>query len=200
MMDELMNYHCVDWKKLLIIKAKSLKLTDQECYILLLIITMNDIQMKPINPQSISQLSSLPLKKIDQTLLSLLDKKMISRKYGKLNLNPLFQLLLEQQPQKEKEMNLVSVFENAFGRSLNQMELEIIQSFKSQGYDDQMILDALNESVKSGVINFRYIEKILDNWAKYGVKKRYAPMHSIAKETVDQKIKDFKWWEQNEDE
>lgn len=199
-MDELMNYHCVDWKKLLIIKAKSLKLTDQECYILLLIITMNEIQMKPINPQNISKLSSLPLKKIDQTLLSLLDKNMIARKYGQLDLQPLYQLLLEQQPQKEKDIDLISIFENAFGRSLNQMELEIINSFKSQGYDDQMILDALNESVKSGVINFRYIEKILDNWAKYGVKRRYAPVHSVTKDTVDQKIKDLKWWEQNENE
>lgn len=199
-MNELMNYHCIDWKKLLIIKAKSLKITDQECYILLLIITMNEIQMKPINPQSIAKLSSLPLKKIDQTLLSLLDKNIISRKYGKLDLKPLYQLLLDQQPQKQEEVNLIFIFENAFGRSLNQMELEIINSFKSQGYDDQMILDALNESVKSGVINFRYIEKILDNWSKYGVKKRYAPMHSMPKEDIDQKIKDLKWWENDENE
>lgn len=199
-MDELMNYHCIDWKKLLIVKAKSLNITDQECYILLLIITMSEIQMKPINPQNISKLSSLPLKKIDQTLLSLLDKNIISRNYGQLDLQPLYLLLLEQQPKKEKKIDLISIFENAFGRSLNQMELEIISSFKSQGYDDQMILDALNESVKSGVINFRYIEKVLDNWAKYGVKKRYAPMYSVSKETVDQRIKDLKWWEQDENE
>lgn len=199
-MDELMNYHCIDWKKLLIVKAKSLNITDQECYILLLIITMSEIQMKPINPQNISKLSSLPLKKIDQTLLSLLDKNIISRNYGQLDLQPLYLLLLEQQPKKEKKIDLISIFENAFGRSLNQMELEIISSFKSQGYDDQMILDALNESVKSGVINFRYIEKVLDNWAKYGVKKRYAPMYSVPKETIDQRIKDLKWWEQDENE
>lgn len=199
-MEELIDYHCIDWKKLLIIKAKSLKITDQECYILLLIITMKELQIKPINPQNISKLSSMSLKKIDQTLLSLLDKHMISRKYGQLHLKPLYDLLLDKQPQVEKEMNLVSIFENAFGRSLNQMELEIINSFKNQGYDDQMILDALNESVKSGVINFRYIEKILDNWSKYGVKKRYAPMQQMSKRDVEQSIKDLKWWEKNENE
>lgn len=58
-----------------------------------------------------------------------------------------------------------------------------------------MILDALNESVKSGVINFRYIEKILDNWSKYGVKKRYAPMKTNKENEVDASIKNLKWWE-----
>lgn len=195
-MNELVDYHCIDWKKLLILKAKSLKITDQESYVLLMIMTMNDIHMKPINPQTISQLSSMTLKKIDQTLLSLLDKHMISRKYGKLDLSPLYALLLNQEKEvQDKDIDLIALFENAFGRSLNQMELEIINSFKNHGYDDQMILDALNESVKSGVINFRYIEKILDNWSKYGVKKRYAPMKTNKENEVDASIKNLKWWE-----
>ena len=50
-MKELMDYDCIDFKKLLLIKGKSLQLTDQECYILLLIMTMKEIDMKPINPQ-----------------------------------------------------------------------------------------------------------------------------------------------------
>lgn len=194
-MNELIDYGCVDFKKLLILKAKSLKFTDQECYILLLIMTMSDIQMKPINPQTISQLSSLSLKKIDQTLLSLLDKHVIERRNGQLELKPLYHLLLEQEQSQEKEMDLISIFENTFARSLNQMELEIINSFKSSGYDDQMILDALNEAVKSNVLNFRYIEKILDNWSKYGVKRRYAPIQHQPKEDIDQSIKDLKWWD-----
>ena len=99
-MNELIDYRCVDWKKLLIIKSKGLKLTDQECYILLVIMTMNEIAMNPINPQTISKLCSLSLKKIDQTLLSLLDKHVISRRYGKLDLKPLYALLLNQQEKK----------------------------------------------------------------------------------------------------
>lgn len=199
-MNELIDYGCIDFKKLLILKAKSLTITDQECYVLLLIMTMNDIQMKPINPQTISKISSMSLKKIDQTLLSLLDKHIIDRKHGNLELKPLYQLLLKEKTEKKDvEMDLISMFENAFGRSLNQIELGIIQSFKSQGYDDIMILDALNESVKSGVMNFRYIEKILDNWSKYGVKRRYAPMSSTTKiDDIPQEIKDLKWWEDNE--
>ncbi|MEG0277318.1 MAG: DnaD domain protein [Coprobacillus sp.] len=199
-MDELLNYNCIDFKKLLMIKAKSLKITDQECYVLLLIMTMNEIGLKPITPANISKLCSLTIKKIDEVLISLVDKHMISRNKGKLDLESLYIKLLNQSEKEEvKDIDLVSVFENAFGRTLNQMELEIINTFKSSGYDDQMILDALNESVKSGVINFRYIEKILDNWSKYGVKRRYAPANQTSQnQEIEQDIKDYKWWLDNE--
>ena len=146
-MDELLNSQCIDFRKLLILKAKSLKITDQECFLLLVIMTMNDIGMKPITPSQIGQLCSLSLQQIDKTLISLVDKHFIARK---------------------------------------------------RGYDDQMILDALNESVKAGVINFRYIEKILDNWSRYGVKKRYAPSTPTVRQDVDQNIKDYKWWAEDE--
>lgn len=199
-MDELLNYKCINFQRLLMIKAKSLKISDQECYVLLLIMTMNEIDLKPITPANISKLCSLTINKIDEILISLVDKHMVSRNKGKLDLEPLHLKLLNQSVKEEvKDLDLVSVFENAFGRSLNQMELEIINTFKTSGYDDQMILDALNESVKSGVINFRYIEKILDNWSKYGVKRRYAPAsHVGVGQEIEQDIKDYKWWLDNE--
>ena len=197
-MDELLNSQCIDFRKLLILKAKSLKITDQECFLLLVIMTMNDIGMKPITPSQIGQLCSLSLQQIDKTLISLVDKHFIARKRGTLDLLPIQKMLLNQSVEEEKDVDLLSIFENAFGRSLNQMELEIINTFKRSGYDDQMILDALNESVKVGVINFRYIEKILDNWSRYGVKKRYAPSTPTVRQDVDQNIKDYKWWAEDE--
>ena len=197
-MDELLNSQCIDFRKLLILKAKSLKITDQECFLLLVIMTMNDIGMKPITPSQIGQLCSLSLQQIDKTLISLVDKHFIARKRGTLELLPIQKMLLNQSVEEEKDVDLLSIFENAFGRSLNQMELEIINTFKRSGYDDQMILDALNESVKAGVINFRYIEKILDNWSRYGVKKRYAPSTPTVRQDVDQNIKDYKWWAEDE--
>ena len=197
-MDELLNSQCIDFRKLLILKAKSLKITDQECFLLLVIMTMNDIGMKPITPSQIGQLCSLSLQQIDKTLISLVDKHFIARKRGTLDLLPIQKMLLNQSVEEEKDVDLLSIFENAFGRSLNQMELDIINTFKRSGYDDQMILDALNESVKAGVINFRYIEKILDNWSRYGVKKRYAPSTPTVRQDVDQNIKDYKWWAEDE--
>lgn len=200
-MDDLINYRCVDFKKLLIMRAKEFQLTDQECFMLLVILTMDEIGMTPITPASISKISSSSLKDIDKILISLVDKHYISRNRGTLDLLGLKQKLLNQKQQEQKpKLDLISVFENAFGRTLNQMELEVIQSFKSSGYDDQMILDALNESVKSGVINFRYIEKILDNWSRYGVKRRYASSFDTSRkhDDVEQSIKDYKWWLEDE--
>lgn len=196
-MDELMNYNCIDFKKLLILKAKGLKIGDQECYILMIIMTLNEIGMKPITPSRIHEFCSLSLSKIDESLLSLLDKNIIARNKGLLDLKPLYSLLVNENKKEEKKIDLISIFEDAFGRSLNQIELGIIQQFMTKGCDDQMILDALNEAVKSSALSFRYIEAILDNWLKYGVKKRYAPSQ-VSQESVDQKIKDYKWWENNE--
>lgn len=199
-MDELLDYRCVDFKKLLILKAKSIQLTDQECYLLLLIMTLSEIGVRPITPSQISKLCQLPLSKIDETLISLVDKHFISRKSGTLDLRPLEQQLLNHQGvEMEETVDLVSVFEDAFGRTLSQREVQLINSLKCQGHSDDMIIDALNESVKSGVITFRYIEKILDNWSKYGVKRRYASTPSQNdRNQVEDKIKEYKWWEEHE--
>lgn len=197
-MDELMNYDCINYQKLLLIKAKELKINDLQSHLLLIIMTMNELNIKPINPQSISKLSTLSLKQIDEVLLSLLDMHLISRKMGQLDISPLYRFLVKERVKEEKEVDLVSIFEDAFGRSLSQRELEIINSFKRAGYHDEMIVDALNEAVKSGVINFRYIEAVLENWARYGVKKRFARNAPKEDDQISQQIKDYNWWDQND--
>ena len=93
-MDELLDYRCVDFQKLLILKSKQLHISDQECYVLLLIMTLDDIGVKPITPSQISRICSLSLRKIDDILMSLVDKHWISRQHGSLNLKPLQKMLL----------------------------------------------------------------------------------------------------------
>lgn len=88
-MDELIDYRCVDFQKLLILKAKSLQLSDQQCYVLLLIMTLDEIGVKPITPLQISKICSLSVQKLDDILMSLVDKHWISRQNGSLNLKPL---------------------------------------------------------------------------------------------------------------
>lgn len=153
--------------------------------------------MKPINPQTISKLSTLSLKQIDDILLKLLDKHLITRKNGYLDLKPLYNYLIKKEIKKEKQIDLLSFFEDAFGRSLSQMEMNIISSFKTAGYSDDMVVDALNEAVKSGVINLRYIERILENWSSYGVKKRFA-RSSQEDDDISDQIKDYNWWDSHD--
>lgn len=198
-MDELLDYRCIDFQKLLILKAKQMHISDQQCYVLLLIMTLDEVGVKPITPSQIAKICSLSVQKLDDVLMSLVDSHWISRQNGSLNLKPLQRLLLNQNIEtKDEEVDLVSIFEDAFGRSLSQREIQLINSLKCQGYSDEMIIDALNESVKSGVVNFRYIEKILDNWTRYGVTKRYAPANAQTYHDVEQSIKDYKWWEDDE--
>ena len=194
-MEELLSYQCIDFKKLLMLKGKSLKLSDGDCYLLLLMMTMEDMGMKPINPQSMSKLSSLSIKDLDKQIVGLLDRHIIDRFQGTLSLKPLYDLLLKQPTNQKNEVNLIALFEDAFGRTLSQIECQIIQSMKSSGYDDQMIIDALNEAVKSGALSFRYIEKVLDNWSKYGVSKRYAPMEKKTIQQFDEQVMNMNWWD-----
>ena len=68
----------------------------------------------------------------------------------------------------------------------------IIKDWKNCEYSDEMIIKALKEAVKSQVLNFRYIEGILSNWAKNGIKQRYIEQEE-PKRAVP--ISEYKWWE-----
>ncbi len=60
--------------------------------------------------------------------------------------------------------DVINLFQNEFGRLLTPIEKEIISDWKSQGYNDNQIREALKQSVFNGVINLRYISKILSSW------------------------------------
>ena len=57
-----------------------------------------------------------------------------------------------------------------------------------------MIVDALLEAVRSNVLNFRYIEKILSNWARYGKKMRNKPIENTTNEAFSDEVKNLEWW------
>ena len=114
---------------------------------------------------------------------------------GSISLNNLEQKLLQENNKTEEvetEVNLISVFEEQFARALSPIELNIIKDWKNCEYSDEMIIKALKEAVKSQVLNFRYIEGILSNWAKNGIKQRYIEQEE-PKRAVP--ISEYKWWE-----
>lgn len=65
-----------------------------------------------------------------------------------------------------KETNIISTIEHEFGRLLTPIENEIVSDWKSQGFTDDKIREALKESVFRGVCNLKYINKILMSWQK----------------------------------
>ena len=195
MLKELIENKCVDISRLLLLRAKELNIDDNECHILLIVYTLKDIGIKTVKPQMIQNYSVLSNQELDKVLASLLNKKLICNRLGSISLNELEKKLLcenKEIEEKASEVDLISIFEEQFARALSPIELNIIKDWKNCNYSDEMIVKALKEAVKSQVLNFRYIEGILSNWAKTGVKQRYIEQDE-PKRTVP--ISEYKWWE-----
>ncbi|GAA0347906.1 DNA replication protein DnaD [Bacillus carboniphilus] len=72
---------------------------------------------------------------------------------------------------QNQEAQLYQTFEKEFGRPLSPFEAETLSMWLD---DDQqsieLILVALKEAVLSGKLNFRYIDRILFDWKRNGIK------------------------------
>lgn len=194
MLKSLVSSKCINFERLLVLKAKELGLDGNECHILLLIYALKEASVRLITPAMLQNYSLLSTHDLNKVLQSLLSKKFIYNRSGAISLNHLEERLLQEKNEEEPEeaISLVSIFEEQFGRALSPIELNILREWKESNYDDKMIVKALKEAVKSQVLNFRYIEGILHNWAKNGVKTRYVeseePQRSVP-------ISEYKWWE-----
>ncbi|WP_078380220.1 DnaD domain-containing protein [Sutcliffiella halmapala] len=104
-----------------------------------------------------------------------------SIKYERYSLQPLWEkmihFMLEKNKQasiqthKDQEINLYSIFEQEFGRPLSPFECESLGMWLDQDHHDPSIIKAaLREAVISGKLNFRYIDRILFEWKKNGIK------------------------------
>ncbi|BBH26038.1 DnaD domain protein [Intestinibaculum porci] len=189
---DLFDYNCIDFRKLLLLKGKSLHLSDQATHLLMIMMTLEELNMTPITPQRIGEYSSLEAQEIDAIMLDLINSHYVDRINGVLDFSPVKRKLLHEKVEEKKEINLVSLFENTFGRALSATEVSFINDFKRSGYDDEMIVDALKEAAKSNVLNFRYVERILQNWAKYGKKTRREENEETSQ--FSDEVKNYHWW------
>jgi DNA replication protein len=158
----------------------------------MIMMTLEELNMTPITPQRIGEYSSLEAQEIDAIMLDLINSHYVDRINGVLDFSPVKRKLLHEKVEEKKEINLVSLFENTFGRALSATEVSFINDFKRSGYDDEMIVDALKEAAKSNVLNFRYVERILQNWAKYGKKTRREENEETSQ--FSDEVKNYHWW------
>lgn len=71
----------------------------------------------------------------------------------------------------EELKNLYGIFEQEFGRLLSPMETsQILEWYHGNHYSSELILEALKRAVLRGVLNFRYIDSILRDWARQRIK------------------------------
>lgn len=82
----------------------------------------------------------------------------------------IFSKFINDSNQNSNEKDLFESFEREFGRTLSPMEYEIITSWLESNISKELILEALKEAVFNGVSNLRYVDKILYEWNKKGIK------------------------------
>ena len=66
--------------------------------------------------------------------------------------------------------DIFSTFESKLGRTLSQMDYEIIKAWLENGSSKELVLEALDEALNNGVASLRYIDKIVYEWNKKGYK------------------------------
>lgn len=70
----------------------------------------------------------------------------------------------------ETSKDIYLKIEESFGRPISSIEYEIIKSWFENGFSEELVLEALKEAVFNGVSNLRYIDSILYEWSKRGIK------------------------------
>ena len=175
---ELLQQGDVKFPRLLLLNYKNMELTEIELIILIYLLNINDLEF---NPNLISKDLNINLQEVMINIESLINKNVIkleSKKIGSIrkemiNLDNLYDKLLYliiNEEKETKEVDIFTTFESEFGRTLAPMEYEIINSWLDTGYDKELIISALKEAVFNGVFKLNYIDKILYEWNKKGIK------------------------------
>lgn len=118
---------------------------------------------------------------------------------------------INQNESKEIENSTIyEVIEKEFGRTLSSMEYEIIRAWLEHNFSEELIKEAVREAVLNGVSNLKYIDKILFEWSKKGIKtakdveenrkKRNASMEKNKEEDseIDLGAIDWDWFDEDE--
>lgn len=134
------------------------------------------------------------------TFTSLINKKyiemIVSNKNGevieKISLDPLYDRLALNKKTEEPSNDIYALFERELGRTLSSFEYEIINKWIENGIPQTTIKGALKEAILNNVRNFKYIDKIVYEWSKNGVKKQ------VKEEKINNELFDYDWLDDNE--
>lgn len=196
---------------ILLANYRKLKLNGDEFVVLVYLINNND---KTLNYQDISEKTGIDKKEVLMLVNSLVEKDLISINLDKVNgksvevynldslYKKLYFFIIKEEPKKDK-VDLFPVFEKEFGRTLTPMDYEIITAWQEAGFDDKLIVLALKEAVYNGVTNLRYIDKILYEWKKKGIKNKEdiekdRSSFNKRKESKNLELFDYDWLNEEE--
>ncbi len=154
-----------------------------------------------LNTEDIKEKLGFDEEKAINTFSSLVNKKyiemVVTNKNGEvieqINLDPFYdRLVLNSDSEKNNKSDIYSLFERELGRTVSSFEYEMINKWLEQGVSENTIKEALKEAILNNVRNFKYIDKIVYEWTKNGVKKRVREDKSL------EEMFDYDWLDDNE--
>jgi len=162
---------------------KRLNITEEELIILIFIIDLgNKISY---NPDIFVTELNIEKFKVMELLNSLSEKKLITITVEKnknnkteefilldLFYNKILNLFKETKDDNIDNTDIFSIFESEFGRTISPMEYEIIKGWINDKFSYEMIIEALKEATYNNVTSLSYIDKILYEWNRKGLKTK----------------------------
>ena len=201
--------------KILFKYYKKLNITEEE--LLILIILINKGEKVVYNPNLFTEELDMDKYQAMQLLNDLDEKKIIkieleTNKHGKkeeyISIEQLYKKLyanilgsteVEEEPSINEDIYLK--FETELGRTMSPYEIELINKWLSNGTSEEIIEEALKEAVYSNVRNFKYIDRIIDNWQAKGIKTKKDIIKDKknyrTKQTRTEPIYDYNWLEED---
>lgn len=104
--------------------------------------------------------------------------------------------------------DIFEIIEKEFGRTLSPIEYEIIKAWLDGGFSTELIKEAIKEATMNNVSNLRYIDKILFEWGKLGIKtkedveknrKKRNDSKNQQDENIDLDIIDYNWFDDDDE-
>jgi DNA replication protein len=174
----------------LLSEYRNLNLNEYELVLLLNIHSYLDKGKEFPTPEELSSRMTISVLECNEMLRKLIQRGFMEIidgystegiRYEKYSLTPLWERLIEQflikhksntdSSKKAEETDLYTCFEIEFGRPLSPFECESLGMWMDDDHHDPVIIKAaLREAVMSGKLNFRYIDRILFEWKKNGIK------------------------------
>lgn len=117
-------------------------------------------------------------------------------------------IMMEDYNKKDNdESEIFQYIEKEFGRTLGSIEIQIINAWLESNISEDLIKEALKEAVLNGVTNLKYMDTILYEWGKDGVKtvedveKRRKKRRNYKDKTqdIDMDIVDWNWFDDDEE-
>lgn len=207
---ELMKLGNISIPKYIFQNYKKIGMDDSEFIVMMYLINLGE--KIPFNPKILSEELSISQSKILEIINSLSEKQLLSIDIEKnqigiteeyISLNPFYNKLsmimvdmINKKEENKVDNNLFQIFENEFGRTLSPMEYEIINGWVNEKFSNAIIIEALKEATFNGVSSLRYIDKILYEWKKKGIKnvndvRNLQNKHKEKKEEVE--VFDYNW-------